>query len=202
CFHQEIRERELDVLAQVDSDLAAVVGDLLGLTPPKAKAVPAGFLSPALSQVTSEEFPTNGRVLGVVVGGTADVAGFDDAIALAVAAGVAVLIVAPTGAPVDVAGVPVPPDRTYATTRSIEFDAVIVIAGPDADLDPRVVTLIEESYRHGKALAFVGGLTAAAAGVVEDEGAVTAGSATGAVTALVDALKTHRVWSRLEAARA
>ncbi len=202
CFHQEIRERELDVLAQVDSDLAAGVGDLLGLTPPKAKAVPAGFLSPALSQVTSEEFPTNGRVLGVVVGGTADVAGFDDAIALAVAAGVAVLIVAPTGAPVDVAGVPVPPDRTYATTRSIEFDAVLVIAGPDADLDPRVVTLIEESYRHGKALAFVGGLTAAAGGVEEDEGAVTAESATVAVTALVDAMQTHRVWSRLEAARA
>jgi catalase len=142
--------------------------------------------------------PVEGRVIAIVVGSSTSVAGFDAALAIAAEAGVTVRLVAPTGAPVDVDGTPIDPDRTYATTRSIEFDAVIVLAAPEAELDARVVTLIEESYRHGKAIAFAGGFAAEDAGVLEDEGAWTSDSLVDALTALIDSLSTHRVWSRLE----
>ena len=200
CTHPEIREREIGVLAQVDHDLAAGVGELLGLTAPKADEAAPGLVSPALSQLHRGDFPPAGRVIGIVVGGSTAVAGFDAAIAQATDAGVTVRLVAPTGAPVDVDGAPVTPDRTYATTRSIEFDAVAVIAGPEAELDPRVVTLIEEAYRHAKALAFVGGLTATAVGMTDGDGIITTDSLVDGVGAIMEALQTHRAWSRLEAA--
>ncbi|MDO8309335.1 MAG: catalase [Actinomycetota bacterium] len=198
CTHPEIRERELGVLSQVDADLAAEVGAQLGLTPPTVDEAPKGFLSQAVSQLNRGVSPVAGRVIGLVVGSTISAAGFDAALAMAAEAGVTVRLVAPTGGPVDVGGTAIDPDRTYATTRSIEFDAVIILAGPEAELDARVVTLIEESYRHGKAIAFVGGFAASDAGVVEDEGALAMDSLADAVATLIEALGTHRVWSRLE----
>lgn len=199
CIRPEIRERELGVLARVDVDPAAEVGAQLGLIPPAVDEAPRGFLSPVVSQLNRGAFPVEGRVLGIVVGSSTDVVGFDPALGLAAEAGVTVRLVAPTGASVDVDGTSVDPDSTYATTRSIEFDAVVVLAAPPAELDSRVVTLVEETYRHGKAIAFVGGLAATDVGVIEDEGSLTVESLADAVTALIEALRTHRVWSRLEA---
>ena len=198
CERVEVREREVAVLAEVDADLAAEVATQLGLAAPDVDPAPPGFLSPALSQLHRGEFPVAGRVLGVVVGDSADAGDVIDAMDRAEAVGVSVRLVAPTGAPVDIAGTAVPPDRTYATTRSTDYDAIVFVAGPEADLDPRVVLMAEEAYRHGKALAFVGGATATDLGVEEDEGAVTAESITAAIEAVLAAMTSHRVWSRLE----
>ncbi len=198
CESPEIREREVAVLAHVDTELATTVAEQLGIAVPAGTPAPEGVVSPALSQLRRGEFPVDGRVVGLVIAASAEIGDYADAMDRATAAGVDVRVVAPTGAPVDIAGTPTPPDRTYATTRSTEFDAVIVVAGPEAELDPRVVLMVEEAYRHAKALAFVGGVGPIDAGVEEDDGAVTSTSLSEAVDTVVDALGNHRVWSRLE----
>jgi len=200
CKELAIRERELAVLAQVDADLAAGIGALLGLEPPAVEAAPEGLTSPALSQLHRDESPIQGRIVGVVIGGSAEVAGFNEALAQATADGLVVRIVAPTGAPIEINAVPVAPDRTYATTRSIEFDAIVVIANAEDELDVRVATMLQEAYRHAKAIALVGGLSPALADIAEDEGVVVTDSLVEAVSDLTTALAQHRVWSRLAAA--
>lgn len=199
CEILAVREREVAVLAQVDTDLAEAVALALGLDAPDADPVPEVAVSPALSQIRHEQYPVDGRVLGIVLAETVTVSDIGPSMERALAAGLAVRVVAPTGAAVEIAGVPTSPDRTYGTARSIEFDAIVLVAGPEPDLDPRVVTMVDEAYRHGKALAFVGGVAAADAGVVEDAGAVTADSSSEALDVVIAALGEHRVWARLEA---
>ena len=65
-------------------------------------------------------------------------------------------------------------------------------------LDPRVVLLLDECFRHGKALAAWGdGVSALeAAGVAGAPGVVSTDSATGALEEVVTLLGAHRVWER------
>ena len=113
------------------------------------------------------------------------------------AAGIVPLVIAPAGGFLGAendGGIPV--QRTYLTARSTEFDAVIVAGSgapaadaepgldakagePGASLDPRVVLLLSEAFRHAKAIGAwgsgAGGVDAAsipedAAGVVLGDG--------------------------------
>jgi hypothetical protein len=108
--------------------------------------------------------------------------------------------------------------RTFATARSIEFDAVLLAGapGPAADAagaldakagdpatgggaDPRVLLMLSEAYRHGKA---VGGWAGAdsvltAAGVPTDApGVVTGDSGDDTLAGITRLLGGHRVWER------
>ena len=57
CYEQAIKERELQVLANVDADLCAQVAAGLGLPAPKGSPRRDVTLSPALSQVVTEPGP-------------------------------------------------------------------------------------------------------------------------------------------------
>ena len=92
-------------------------------------------------------------------------------------------------------------DRTLLTTRSFEYDAVIV-AGPMPPADTSVKLLLGEMYRHCKAIAVLPGAAEvlAAPGVPSDApGVVTVDSAEGAVRELQTLLRKHRVWERFPA---
>ncbi len=83
------------------------------------------------------------------------------------------LVIAPTGGTLDAdGGDPVTVQRTFATARSTEFDAILLAGAPtpagdaygardakaddDAALataiDPRLLLMVTEAYRHGKAI--------------------------------------------------
>src|SRR6201994_340108 len=64
-YEQEIKKRELQVLANVDTDLCEQVAAGLGLPAPKGKPADA-VPSPSLSQIVTEPGPITGRVLGGV----------------------------------------------------------------------------------------------------------------------------------------
>ena len=93
--------------------------------------------------------------------------------------------------------------RTFGATRSVEYDAVL-LAGcpapdPDTALDPRVVLLLEECFRHAKAIgAWGAGVDAlAAAGISTDDAGVVIGETSEASTnALQELMTSHRVWER------
>nr|WP_296071512.1 catalase [uncultured Actinoplanes sp.] len=215
CYEQAIKERQLACLANVDPDLCARVAVGLGLPVP-SPTVPLAAVdpSPALSQVGGS-WPADGRIIGIVIdadGNPPDVSAVRSSV---FAAGMVPLLIGPHGGEID--GTPV--QRTFATARSVEFDALLVAAGPapaadalparetkagapgTADLDPRVVLLVDECWRQAKAIVGWGtGRTALEqAGVTGTAGVVTAESGEDALAAVQRLLPAHRVWDRFPA---
>jgi catalase len=107
-------------------------------------------------------------------------------------------------------------ERTFATARSIEFDALLVASNPspapdvavppDAGgpsshpraLDPRVRILIEECFRQSKIIGATGsGLQALSESNCQPgPGILTADSAVQTFSAMTTLLPQHRVWER------
>ncbi|WP_422774639.1 catalase [Plantactinospora sp. WMMC1484] len=206
CHEPAIRERQLAVLARIDGDLCARVAAGLGLPAPDAAPTAEVTPSPALSQVVSTPGPIDGRVVGVVATDQADLAGID-ALRTALAAEKAVLrVVAPVGGELRGTRGDLPVDRTLLTTRSIEYDAVLVAAGTAGLTDPRLTVLLQEALRHCKPIGAWGdgarvladaGIDAALPGMLLAEGVTDAFTAD-----LIAALGLHRAWDRAAMLRA
>ncbi|GIF78147.1 catalase [Asanoa siamensis] len=215
CYEQAIKERQLRCLANIDPVLCAQVATSLGLPAPEP-TVPLATVepSPALSQV-GQEWPPDGRVIGIVVDADADLSGVATVRRDVFAAGMVPLLIGPHGGMVG----DLPVQRTFATARSVEFDALLLATAPapapDAiparddkagapvavDVDPRVQLLVDECWRHAKAIgAFGGGSDVLeGAGLTGMPGVVTADSATAALTGVSTLLASHRVWERFPA---
>jgi catalase len=214
-YEEAIKERQLQALANIDPVLCAEVASGLGLRAP-APSVELEDVepSPALSQLGGA-FPLDGRTVGIVVDPDGDLSGLASLRASIDAAGMVPLLIAPHGGKVD--GLPV--QRTFATGRSVEFD-VLLVAGapapaPDAqpgrdekavastspDVDPRVLLMIEECYRHAKAIGGWGeGATAlTAVGLGEATGVVTGADAASVLHDVQSLMEAHRVWDRFPA---
>ena len=220
CYEQAVRERQLQCLANIDADLCATVAQALGLPAPQPTMELADIeTSSALSQVGTP-YPPTGRKVGIVVDAMTS-----PAEAAAVVAGVEAFdmlpfLIAPTGGKVGDLVVA----RTYATARSFEFDALVVLgAAPGAGTrpgldaraaqptreaagpsDPRIGVIAAEVWRHCKAVVTFGdagraaldalGLPADGVGVVT---AADAASPADALAELAELLSNHRVWERL-----
>ena len=217
CYEQAIKERQLQSLANIDPVLCQQVATGLGLPAPEP-TVPLADVepSPALSQL-GHTWPADGRTIGIVVdpdGDTSDLAEIRRAV---FDAGMVPLLIAPHGGMVG--GLPV--QRTFATARSVEFDAVLLAGAPapapdalpgrDAKagaatvttaIDPRVLLMVDECWRHAKTIgAWGAGVTVLQeAGVAGTPGVVSEKTATATLTAVQALLGAHRVWERFPAA--
>jgi catalase len=202
CREVAIRQREVDVLARVDAGLAAEVAADLGLQAPDVPDVGEVLVSAALSQVDRPPSPVTGRVIGVLLPTNGPATGLAPLLDAAAAANVVVRLVAPTGAVLDVDGADTPPDRTFATTRSVEYDAVVVAGDPVAALGAKAHVLLRECYSHCKPIVVLGGRSAdlQAAGVAPGAPGVLTGDdlTPQLVSELLDLLARHRVWAREE----
>ncbi|MEZ7125551.1 catalase [Nonomuraea sp. AD125B] len=214
CYEQAVKERQLRVLANIDPVLCREVAQGLGLPAPEPTEPPAEIApSPALSQV-GREWPTDGRIIGIVADESCDL-GVVGAVRTAVlAAGMVPLIVAPKGGMLGT----MPVQRTFLTARSVEFDALLLAGAPapgkdafgardakagnllpDGGVDPRVVLMVMEVYRHAKA---IGGWGTAAraltqAGVPEQAPGVIVGEdGEQVLRETIGLLAAHRVWER------
>ncbi|MBL7260057.1 catalase [Paractinoplanes lichenicola] len=215
CYEQAIKERQVQCLANIDPVLCEQVATGLGLPVPEP-TVPLQDLepSPVLSQVGGE-WPADGRLIGIVVDPAAGLDGVAEVRTAIFNAGMVPLVIAPHGGEVD--GVTV--QRTFATARSIEFDAILLAGAPapapdaipardakagaeaSVTVDPRVLLLVEEAWRHAKAIgAWAGGADVlAAAGIAGTPGVISADSGAAALTELQPLLAQHRVWPRFPA---
>ncbi|MFE0631190.1 catalase [Streptomyces sp. NPDC058864] len=223
CYEQAIKKRTLMVLANIDPYLCRQVAQGLGLPAPEASEPLADVQpSPALSQV-GRTWPTAGRVIAIVTDGTGDLGAVDTVRRSVLAGGMVPLIVAPTGGTLMAEGVdPITVQRSFATARSVEFDALLLAGapGPAADaqggrdakagapalapapVDPRIVLMLQEAYRHAKP---IGGWDDAApalraAGVPDNAlGVVTGSAGEGVLREVTALLGAHRVWDRFPA---
>ncbi|MFJ8159976.1 catalase [Streptomyces sp. NPDC096136] len=216
CHERAVRERTLTVLANIDPQLCEQVAAGLGLPAPRP-TVPlvTADASPALSQMGGT-WPTDGRVVGIVADDQADLDGVRAARRAVLEAGMVPLVIAPAGGTLDAGGDPIAVQRTFATARSVECDALLFAGAPapgddahgarDAKAgttaqgpDPRVLLLLTEAYRHGKAVGGWNGVPdlLEAAGIAPDgPGLIAGGDAAAAVEATAAALSGHRVWHR------
>ncbi|MFG2648502.1 catalase [Streptomyces sp. NPDC048436] len=222
CYEQSVKERALKVLANVDSELCEQVATGLGLPAPEATeplASPAP--SPALSQV-GKVWPADGRIIGIVAGPDGDLDGVRAVREAVLDAGMVPLVIAPTGGKLGADKDPITVQRTFATARSVEFDALLLAGTPaqgadaygardakagngdTADVsDPRVTLMLAEAFRHGKAIGGWQDATAALeqAGVpATAPGVVTGERGTDVLEQIVELLGAHRVWERFPAA--
>ena len=219
CYDDTIRRRQLLALAQIDGELAADVAAGLGMPAPDPAVDVADVTpSPTLSQV-GDTWPVEGRTVAVVVDDTSDA---DAVLALTEqlrAERLVPLLLAATGGPVW-ADRDLPAHRTLLTARSVEFDAVVVTAllppaadarqsrdakaaaGASTRIDPRLTLLVDEAFRHGKAIGVVGDAAMAAAlGLADDEAGVAVGDLATVAAAVVEGLSQHRAWDRFTPSR-
>ena len=174
----------------------------LGLPAPKGTPPEDVTLSPALSQIDPTPGPIAGRKIGVVADDNSDLAGIGKLRKAAEKLGATVLVIAPHGGFLKKGRTRMAVERTFDTARSIEFDAVVVAGGTQPTNDIKAVVLLQEAYRHLKALGAWGdgvqqlelvGVPAAGPGIVVGDG--VAREFTGE---LVTALGKHRAWERAE----
>ncbi|MFD7814926.1 catalase [Streptomyces sp. NPDC059785] len=218
CYEQAVKERALRVLANIDPKLCEQVATGLGLPAPQAAGpLPSPEPSPALSQL-GKRWPLDGRIIGILADESGDLDGVRAVREAVLDAGMVPLVVAPSGGKLTGGGEPVTVQRTWATARSVEFDALLVAGVPgtgkdasgardakvddgllDAPTDPRVLLLLSEAFRHGKAIGGWAGADAVltAAGIPAGAaGVVTADGGTGVLDEISRLLGEHRVWAR------
>ncbi|MFF8833216.1 catalase [Streptomyces sp. NPDC015131] len=224
CYDNAIKERQLRALALIDAELCARVAEGLGLPVPEPTQALADVRpSPALSQI-GQEWPADGRVIGIVADDSADLDGVRTLRQAVLDAGMVPLVIAPAGGKLGAGSAePVTVQRTFATARSIEFDALVLagVPAPGADaygardakagdagqsdpvLDPRLLLMVSEAFRHAKA---IGGWAGAervleAAGVPAGApGVVTGDGGESVLSRVTQLLARHRVWDRFPAA--
>ena len=141
-----------------------------------------------------------------------DAAAFEDVREAVLAAGMVPLVIAPHGG--TVSGIPV--QRTFATGRSVEVDALLLAASPvpapdafvardekagdptAAAVDPRVTLMVQECWRHSKVVGAWGdGVRAVAeAGADGSAGVVLGDAGTEVLGEVGRLLAQHRVWER------
>ncbi|MEU8540655.1 catalase [Streptomyces sp. NPDC048717] len=221
CYEQAIKERALGVLADIDPVLCREVADGLGLPAP-APTVPPGEApapSPALSQIGGE-WPPDGRIIGIVTSPETGLAAVRDVRRSILDAGLTPLVIAPRGGTLGPDDSPLTVQRTFATARSTEFDALLLAGAPapaadghgardakagiapDPAVDPRVTLLVAEAFRHGKPLGGWGGAATVlkAARVPGDApGVLTGDDPTAILEQTLELLRRHRVWGRFPA---
>ena len=200
CYEQVIKERELQVLANVDADLCAAVAAGLGLPAPKGSPAEDVVPSPALSQLAVTPGPIAGRKVGVVADAGSDLAGIAKLRKAMDKLGATVHVIAPVGGVLKKGRQSVIVERTNLTTRSVEFDAVVIADGTAPTGDVKLTVLLQEAYRHCKPVGAWGSGSAALdlASIPQDgPGVLLGGSPDKAFTAaLTTALGLHRVWER------
>ncbi|WP_338890215.1 catalase [Rhodococcus sovatensis] len=202
-YEQNIKERELAVLANVDADLCERVAEGLGLPAPAGVPAENVMLSPSLSQVIDTPGPIAGRKIGVVADSGSDLSGIDKLRKAAAARGATVHVIAATGGFLGKGARRQIVERSFLTVRSIEFDAIVVAGGTTPSTDIKLILMLQEAFRHCKAFGAWGDGTVLleAAGIDESAPGVVIGAT--AVKAFndefLDAVGVHRAWDRASA---
>ena len=199
-YEQSVKERELQVLANVDTALCEQVAAELGLPAPRGNPPEDVVLSPALSQIVTEPGPIAGRKIGVIADSGSDLSGINKLAKAAAKLGATVHVIAPVGGELTRGRNSVVVERTFATARSIEFDAFVIADGTTPTGDIKAVILLQEAYRHLKGIGAwgTGATQLEHAGIPADgPGVLVADAVNAAFSAeLAAALGLHRSWER------
>ena len=198
-----IRERTVELLREVDEDLASEVAAVIGVSIGRRKklattALPRGVkaarrveASAALSLLNSSKDSIRTRKIAALVADGSRGDDLDQVVTALRGAGAAVEVIGEAlGRVRSVEGRPIDVDKTLATSASVFYDAVFVPGGAAAVgalcANPAAVRFVREAFSHAKAIGATheGVELLAAAGVpVDSSGGGRASDRHGVVTA-------------------
>ena len=201
-----IREREvLEVLCNIDLDLAQQVADQLGIEIPaekKAATLPEVKVSPRLSFEAFKPEDIQARKIALLVHDKANEASIKAVQAWAESEGAVVDVLTPKPGPVlGQQGEVIPSDGMQKAEPSIAYDAVVITDGDNYDVvmkDGVATHYLLEAYKHLKPIIFLGDKAKLIEDLrlIRDEGTL----AHEQFDAVQDSFKTlimnHRVWAR------
>ncbi|WP_180096842.1 MULTISPECIES: catalase HPII [unclassified Acinetobacter] len=201
-----IREREvLEVLCNIDLDLAQQVADQLGIEIPaekKAATLPEVQVSPRLSFEAFKPEDIKARKIALLVHDKANEASIKAVQAWAESEGAVVDVLTPKPGPVlGQQGEVIPSDGMQKAEPSIAYDAVVITDGDNYDVvmkDGVATHYLLEAYKHLKPIIFLGDKAKLIEDLrlIRDEGTLTHEQ----FDAVQDSFKTlimnHRVWAR------
>ncbi|WP_159138447.1 MULTISPECIES: catalase HPII [Acinetobacter] len=201
-----IREREvLEVLCNIDLDLAQQVADQLGIEIPaekKAATLPEVKVSPRLSFEAFKPEDIKARKIALLVHDKANEASIKAVQAWAESEGAVVDVLTPKPGPVlGQQGEVIPSDGMQKAEPSIAYDAVVITDGDNYDVvmkDGVATHYLLEAYKHLKPIIFLGDKAKLIEDLrlIRDEGTL----AHEQFDAVQDSFKTlimnHRVWAR------
>jgi catalase len=203
CLNEDIKDKVLANLANVDSTLVMDIAKSLGMLAPKGRPAKNVTASPALSLLPSEPSSIAGRVIGILATDRVDSAGLRSVAKALEAARAVVMVVAPHGGTITGDEGRVNVTKSALTTQSVEFDALVVAGGPSADAlarDPYTAVNLGEAYRHYKTIAAWGEgseVLQACAIPSDAPGVVTSAAVSRVFTkALIESIGWHRHWDR------
>jgi len=204
CSDEEVQDRQLANLANVDADLCERVAANLGRAVPPAAPVELEVeapidASPALSMAIAEPGAIDGRVVGMLIGPAAKATHVDKVAQALAAEGAVLQVIGPRGGTIGSVEV----DHTLHTCDSVQFDALVVDPSASALVDEalKASVIVQEAYRHHKPLAAIGtgAELFAAAGVDSDAPGVLVDTSAAKrfTTALIVSIGWHRHWERV-----
>lgn len=199
CKEKTVREQVVEMLVNVDVDLASQVAKNLGLTVQGTNAPNNSKTSPALSQSNSVKKPDT-RKIAVLVS-----EGFDgelNAILEALKAkGAQVEIVSDCQGTITGAdGSSLAVHHTFLTADSVLFDAVYIASpqGTRPKYQKEAAYFVKEAYNHFKPIAatFYGDQLLDKLGLKGQVGVITEENENSFVESFIDAIASHRFWNR------
>ncbi|PSL36320.1 catalase [Planomicrobium soli] len=195
-----IREMNIEVLANVDLELAQKVAGNIGVTPPAEGGSDVTKSSPALSQENTVKLPDT-RKVGVLIDN-----GFDGKEIMPVlneleASKMKYEIISETQGKVTGAdGTELEVTHTFSTTDAVLYDALYAVGGPDVSkaFAKNAAKFLGEAFDHYKAIgaAQEGEKWLEAAKMLDQPGIVTTGQTTDFTKQFIEAVSAHRHWDR------
>lgn len=160
CKHKATHQRLVDMLGNVNAELAQQVAQGLGATPPASTSQPTTFASPALSIANTPNSPKT-RTVAILVGKGFDQAQVDAITKALTAAGACFDVVSQELGPVMAQDdSTVLCNQTFATTAAVFYDALYIPGGAHIKLLERladVQSYLGDIYKHYKPIGFGSG---------------------------------------------
>ncbi|WP_411686102.1 catalase HPII [Acinetobacter pseudolwoffii] len=201
-----IREREvLEVLCNIDLDLAQQVADQLGIEIPaekKAATLPDVQISPRLSFEAFKPEDIKARKIALLVHDKANEASIKAVQAWAESEGAVVDVLPPKPGPVlGQQGEVIPSDGMQKAEPSIAYDAVVIADGDNYDVvmkDGVATHYLLEAYKHLKPIVLLGdkGALIEDLRLVRDEGTLASEKFEAVQESFKTLIMKHRVWAR------
>ncbi|MFN8441339.1 MAG: catalase [Caldilineaceae bacterium] len=199
---EEVRQRMVDLLANVDTNLATNVGDYLGLTPKAGQVNANAGKAKGLSQLEYIPGTPMGRKVAILA---ADGVNGSELSAMQSAlqdAGVTVELVAThLGTIQSSDGASFPVNQSVLTTDSVLYDAVYVPGGTKSasalQASGKAVEFIQNAFKHYKPIASSSeGANFLKAASIGTESGVISGQGANVATNFLKAIGQHRFWDR------
>jgi catalase len=200
---KKIQQRMLEHLANIDGQLAMLVGDYLGLKAPKGQDSTKVGKAKGLSQEEGPKDTIKSRKVAILAADGVDAAELTRMETGLKKSGATTEVVAPRLADLrSASGDMLRVDKTFATAESVMYDAVYVPGGKKSvgalqgDYEAR--HFVREAYNHGKAIAASGDGAdiLQTVGITSAPGVVSERSGSDLTRSFIEAISQHRHWNR------